>query len=183
MGVLLPFIRARLTIQCDSWTSAKPDGGKTMPSKLEQTDKGTPFSRDFPTIIFDTFLTWNMPCVFSNNAFKIETDGQRNTFFLMIFSLLSAQVDMNYTMCFPKQCLQNWNRRTKGNFFSYWIYDIVLNQGHLKKRKKGYSIFLSQDRIQFKRLAFPNWCLPNKNKEMGNIAIGSFFRAPLSKQN
>ena len=81
MGVLLPFIRARLTIQCDSWTSAKPDGGKTMPSKLEQTDKGTPFSRDFPTIIFDTFLTWIIPCVFPNNAYKIGTDGQRETLF------------------------------------------------------------------------------------------------------
>ena len=121
---------------------------QTMPSKLKQTDKGTPLSPDFPTIIFDTFLTWIIPCVFPNNAYKIGTDGQRETF-----------------------------------FSSYWIYDIVLNQGHLKKRKKGYSISLSQDRIQFKRLAFPNQCLPNKNKEMGNIAIGSFFRAPLSKQN
>ena len=94
----MPFIRARLTIQCDSWTSAKPSGGKTMPSKLEQMDKGTPFSRDFLSIISFSrnFLTIinEIYCVFYYiTASKLEQMDKGKPFsqyyhlFLVIFLL------------------------------------------------------------------------------------------------
>ena len=143
MGVLLPFIRARLTIQCDSWTSAKPDGGKTMPSKLEQTDKGTPFSCDFPTIIFDTFLTWNMLC-FSKQCLQNWNRRTKEHLYLVIFPLLSLihsshELYHVFSQTMPTKLEQtdkgklflNCLTLTQNFFLSYWIYDIVSNQGHL----------------------------------------------------